>query len=219
MLLLLIDKLQNMKKVLMSLVTIVALLLFPVTSAKAATVSPNSGDYPPDSEITIAVTASPPVNNATSILVRLEIDGATIVPGSTSVPMSDESGYLSIGSCDTGVDRTTHLCIDFASVGDKFVQNGDYLFAFKIKFNTGSSIATIRTDEGSGYLVGSEVVPHEGYVLGTYTASANATIAPTDLPITGIEDYPGVVLALGLVTVAMGIGFFIWRNKAQNTAI
>jgi len=218
MLLLLIDKEKNMKKVLTSILVGAFLLLF-TTSVNAVSVSPNSGDFSPNAEQTIAVMASPPVDNASSILVRLQLEGATIVPNSTSIPLSDESGYLGIGSCDPNVDKATNICIDFAAVGDKFAQNGDYLFSFKVKFDANASTARIHTTTGNGYLVGNEIVSQEGFVPGVYTISSNATPAPTNLPVTGIEDYPEIVLVFGLATVAIGIGFFIWRNKAQNTAV
>lgn len=218
MLLLLIDKDKTMKKVLSFMLTVAILLLFPVTSAKAVTVSPNTGTFSPNSEQTIAVLAAPPAGDVGALQLRLSLLEASIVPGSVSTSAADDNGYLTIGTCE-GQKKYTEdeICIDFAKTG--LVTTGDLLVQFKIKFDGTSGSAYVLSASGLAYVVGSQIVPQEESVLGEYTIVANNTPAPTQLPIAGIEDYPELVLILGLVTVAMGVGFFIWRNKAQNAAV
>jgi len=203
-----------MKKFLSFILSIVVFLLFTPITTKAVTVSPNTGDFSPGAEQTIAVLAAPPDGDVSAIQLRLLLEKASIVPGSVSTSVADDSGYLTIGTCEGKKKYTNNeICIDFAK--SEKVNNGDLLLQFKIKFDGIGNTASILSTSGNAYVVGSQIVLQESNTLGEYNIISNYTPSPTNLPVAGIEDYPGVVLGLGLLTVMLGVGFFIWRNKAQ----
>ncbi len=193
---------------------VLSLLVLP-TSVYAYTVSPDSGSYAPGDEQTIAILASPPGETST-LQLRLSVVNATIVPGSINTSAAEENGYLFIGVCpDNTKYTTTTLCIDIAKTTG-MIANGDLLGQFKIKFNSGVSSATLVTNTENGYLIGSSVQPDEGRGLGSYLVSVINTPTPTPLPVTGIEDYPGLVIVGGVFLVFVGMGFFIIRSRSQS---
>lgn len=207
-----------MKKLLSVLsVAVVSLLMFPIP-AKAFTVSPASGSFSPGQEQTIAIVANPPATSST-LQLRIKIIGATVVPGSVITSAAEENGYLMIGVCAQGNNMKyteTTVCIDMAKTSGS-ITNGDLLGQFKIKFNQGVTSATVLTDVENGYLLeGGNVLPDEGRGLGSYTVSVVNTPTPTPLPVTGIEDYPGLVIVGGVFLVFVGVGFFIMRSRSQN---
>lgn len=193
---------------------VVSLLMMPLT-ANAYTVSPDTGSYAPGDEQTIAILAAPPGETST-LQLRLAVVNATIVPGSINTSAAEENGYLFIGVCpDNTKYTTTTICIDIAKTTG-LIANGDLLGQFKIKFNSGVSSATIVTNTENGYLIGSNVQVDEGRGLGAYVINTANTPTPTPLPVTGIEDYPILVIAGGVFLVFVGMGFFIMRSKSQN---
>lgn len=206
-----------MKKTLSVLsVAVVALLMLPI-STKAFTVSPDSGSYSPGAEQTIAIIANPPAETST-LQLRISVMGATVVPGSVITSAAEENGYLFIGVCPggTGIKYTSSsLCIDIAKSSGT-IANGDLLGQFKIRFNEGVTSATLVTAVENGYLIGSDVLPDVGRGLGSYTVSVANTPTPTNLPVTGISDYPGLVIVGGVFLVFVGVGFFIMRSRSQN---
>lgn len=199
-----------MKKFLSFILPIVVFLFFTTITTEAMTVSPNNGSFSPGAEQTIAVLADTPPD-VHAVQLHLLVEGATIVPDSF-----DSAFALKIGTCieDPEVFTTSRtVCVDMSR--RSAIETGTLLGSFKIKFDSGVTSAVVKTNDGNGYLIGSEVSLDENRILGTYTISSQNTPAPTQLPVAGIEDYPGVVLGLGLLTVMLGVGFFIWRNKAQ----
>lgn len=189
------------------------------TSSLAMTVSPNSGSFPPHGEQTIAVLAAPPADNVGGVKLRLNIGGATIVPGSVSFTAADENQYLTIGVCEGSKRYTdTTICADMVKTGGATVASGDLLVQFTIKFDEFglAGKAVIGGDQNNGYLVGNTFTPHTQTILGEYDIVSNVTPSPTPLPVTGIEDYPGLVLLIGIAAVALGVGFFVWRNQERE---
>ncbi len=187
------------------------------TSVLALTASPSSGQVSPNSEQTIAILAAPPGDNVGAAKLRLNVFGATIVPGSVSFESSESNGYLTIGVCE-GQTRYTDdsVCVDMAK-SSGVVASGDLLVQFRIKFDEFGLAGKVTIDaSGSGYSTGTTFTPVTNSNLAEFDIVANNSPAPTDLPITGIEDYPGLVLLLGVATVALGIGFFVWRNQEQE---
>ncbi len=204
-----------MKKFLSFILSIGVFLFFTPITTEAMTVSPNSGSFSPGAEQTIAVLAAPPDGEVSAIQLRLRLENASIVPSSVSTSMAEDNGYLIIGTCEGQKKYTNNeICVDFAKSEGK-VNTGDLLLQFKIKFNGTEGTSYIFPAIGNAYVSGSQIVLQEDNTLGTYSVVSNHTPTPTQLPVAGIEDYPGVVLGLGLLTVMLGVGFFIWRNKAQ----
>lgn len=188
------------------------------TSSLALTVSPSSGTVRPHSEQTIAILAAPPAENVGAAKLRLKIDGATIVPGSVSFSSAEDNGYLVIGVCADSKRYTTDtVCVDIAKTSGSAMASGDLLAQFTIKFDEfGFGGKAIISGAGSGYTLSSSFSPIPDSLLAEFDIVADAVPSPTDLPITGIEDYPGLVLLLGVATVALGIGFFVWRNQERE---
>lgn len=205
-----------MKKILSTLITSLVLFSLFTVPVSAVSASPNSGTYTPGSEQTIAILADPPNSGVTSVQLRLNLTGATIVDGTVSTSSAEDNGFLVIGVCSNGRKYSaTEVCIDMAKTSG-FVTDGELLVQMKIRFAQTGGSAVLSTGSENGYLVATTVTLDANRTLGTYTVTAASTPTTAPLPVTGIEDYPILVVIAGLATIFVGIGFFVWRDRSQK---
>ena len=192
-------------------VSISAVFLLSFTStASALSINPNSGTYAPNTLQNIAILASLPAESedANGVKIRLSITGATFVENTF---IEDKTGKLSIPTCEGGVFYTsTEFCMDTVKTTGSF-SNNELLGQITIRFNSGSSTASILVSNGTEYLVGEDLAPISTGAIASYIISEG--VQPTTLPVAGISDHPALMLAIGVFTVFLGLGFFAIRNK------
>jgi len=211
------------KTVLFTLLSGFCLSLLFITRVKALYVQPQSGTFAPGSEVTVTVkTNSGLAANTGAMQLRLDIANATVTQGLQSTDCDPINGgrYFCIGVCDaaTPIGYTNNsICIDFAAAGENSsIASDSVLGFFKIRLSsTPGQVATVTAGSGNGYFVGNTLSPVTG-VLGSYTIQSGTNPSPTPLPITGIEDYPVLVMLAGIAIIFLGVGFFIYRDKTQR---
>lgn len=210
-------------RILFTLVFVLSLSVLFVSKVDALTLQPTSGTYAPGSEVTVSVkTNSGLAANTTALQLRFNVENATVTQGFQSAECDTLNGgdFFCIGVCDAQnpIGFTANsLCLDIASAGENSSIPSDTTIGyFKVRLsNTPGQVATISATSENGYYVGTSLSPVSG-VLGNYSVQSGVTPSPTPLPVTGIEDYPALVIIGGVFLVFVGVTFFVIRSRSQN---
>jgi len=205
-------------------IAIVALLAFSMISVKATAVqfTPSVQSVSPDTNVNIAVTASPS-SDAVGIELRLRITNGQIISYTTP----STGGFLVLPACEGGTTfiTTTDVCIDFANSGT--FGTGTDLGTLVIRSGT-SGTTTVEKITGNQYFLDAGGTETDEGVAGTYSIAASgptSTSTPASptpivdiLPQTAIDLSSDSFKTLIIGTSLIMIGFLIsrYRNKAEE---
>lgn len=127
---------------------------------------PNTSSVTQNSEKSVDIIANLTNGNVDGLQIRLNVTGATIVPGSY---VTNSSNTIALGTCNTSGASTTvnEICVDIVKINGGTIATNENIGSFKIQASTTNPII-ISTTQGNAYLVGDNLFYNQIQALAEY---------------------------------------------------
>jgi len=141
--------------------------IYPTVSA--VKLVPAATSVSANSEKSVEILGYLPTTNIDGLQIRLNVTGATIVPGSY---VTSASNTIAIGTCDENRSSTTSsgICVDIVKTNGAVFAMNESIGSFKILAGTDSPII-ITTATDNAYLVNESLVGSKTQILAEYNVT------------------------------------------------